>query len=134
MYENIDDLEAFNKYILPQLVKVYLPNKVTLGHRFNVDIHNLNNIIHGIDPKAKIESFEWSSVLPEDQQEDTNDILFASNNTLEQLLEVDNCSNQVLEAMPELLLSHESHDHTDNLFYIMSQILYHNNNHENDAR
>ena len=53
---------------------------------------------------------------------------------MEQLVEVDNCTNQILEVMPELLLSHESHDHTDNLFYIMSQILYHNNDHENDAR
>ena len=82
MSENIVDAEAFNKYIIPQLANVYFSTITTLGHRNNVEIRNLNNIKHGIDDEAKIESFEWSSVLEEDEQDDTNSILYASNATL----------------------------------------------------
>ena len=134
MYENIVDAEAFNEYIIPQLANVYFPNITTLGHRNNVEIRNLNNIIHGIDDQAKIESFEWISVLEKDEQDDTNSILYASNATLEQLLAVDNITNQTIETMPELLPSHDNHDHTENLFCIMSEILYNNSDHDHDIR
>ena len=134
MYEDIVDAEAFNKYIIPQLVNVYFPTITTLGHCNNVEIRNLNNIIHGIDDEAEIESFEWSSVLEEDEQDDMNSILYASNATLEQLLAVDNITNQTIETMPKLLPSHDNHDYTDNLFFIMSEILYNNSDHDNDIR
>ena len=134
MYENIVDSEPFNKYILPQLANVYFPTITTLGHSNSVDIRKLNSIIHGIDDEAKIESFEWTSVLEEDEQDDTNSILYASNDTLEQLLSVDNITNETIETMPELLPSHDNHDHTDNLFFIISEILYNNSEHDNDIR
>jgi hypothetical protein len=135
MYEGIDNDDAFNEYIIPQLCEVYFPNITTLGHLKNVDKTTLNLIMHDIDPMANIDhSFNWYSLLEKDEQDEPNHILFASNNTLERLLDADNCQNQYLETIPDMLPSYLTHDYTDNLFNIMSQILYHNNEHENDIR
>ena len=84
--------------------------------------------------RPKLNHLNGASVLEEDEQDDTNSILYASNDTLEQLLSVDNITNETIETMPELLPSHDNHDHTDNLFFIMSEILYNNSEHDNDIR
>lgn len=143
MYEETMEADAFNQFIIPQLVKNYFPD-VTELHCCNVDDKIFKNILSGINPTFNNEPFSWSSCLEndtdDDQGDEINQTVYASSKTLETLVNIDNCcideNSNILLTMPEILPSHlKENDHTDDLFHLMSNMLYfQNSDHETDIR